>query len=85
MFYLSIAGGVIKGLVRFILGTIISTFTFNIITEPCLPYWVTKFKIFDKISGSYYAMIFMYHTYNHPIFVTAANIFIESLSLLKKF
>jgi len=45
IFYVAIAGGVVSGIIRFIIGIIIASITFNIITEPMLPYWVTQFMI----------------------------------------
>lgn len=78
MIYLGIAGGVVKGIARFILAIIISSFTFNFITEPLTPFWVENMIKLDNMCKSYYSMIYMYHLHNNPIFVTAANILLES-------
>ena len=77
MIYLSIVSSIVSGIVRFILGIVISTFTFGIISEPLLPYWVTKIINIDKMSKAYYSLIYMHHLYNNPIFVTASSLMIQ--------
>ena len=79
LIYLGVAGGVVGGIIRFIIALAISSLTFNIITEPMLPFWVTRIINLDKVNKSYYSLIYMHHLQNNPIFVTAADIFQNSM------
>lgn len=79
LIYLGVAGGVVGGIIRFIIALVISSLTFNIITEPMLPFWVARIINLDKVNKSYYSLIYMHHIQNNPIFVTAAEILQNSM------
>ena len=66
------------GVVRFITGIIVSTITFNIISEPLLPYWVARTLHNDVVHNSYCSLIYLHHFYNNPTFITVSKILIDS-------
>lgn len=59
------------------IGIIISTVTFGIISEPLLPYWKARSDNSDSVNLSYLSLVYTHHFYNNPIFVTTAKIFIN--------
>lgn len=72
MLYISMLGGIITGIVRFIISLIITLFTVNMIHEPLMPYWIERirFILLDKVYKAYLSLVYMHHLHNHPVLLT---------------
>ena len=72
--------GIVGGIVRFIIGLVVSILTFSIVSEPLLPAWLSKILITDRIWKSYAGLLFMHHCHNNPIFLTFAKLICKFFS-----
>lgn len=72
--YLEIIGGLLTALSRIITQMVFGLITLLRIDESILPYWILKRMNIDSANAAFYSALYMYHTHNHPIFITFANI-----------
>lgn len=66
--YISLASGIMTGIIRFFISLVISLFTLSMISEVLLPAWAgnLNFMLFDVVHRSYLSLIYTYHLHNNP-------------------
>jgi len=74
---LEIIGGLLTALGRIITQMVFGLITLLRIDESILPFWILKRMNIDGPNAAFNSALYMYHTHNHPIFITFANILSE--------
>jgi Ca2+-binding EF-hand superfamily protein len=75
--FLKIAAGFMTAFVRFIITIVIALFTLPRIDVSPLPAWIERYLELDAGSKSFHAVLKSYHTFNHPLHITACWALIE--------
>jgi hypothetical protein len=69
--FLTIPAGLMTGLIRFGIATGCLLFTMPQIFTPATPEFLNKLMLLDAAHKTFLAAVFMHHTHNHPIVITA--------------
>jgi Ca2+-binding EF-hand superfamily protein len=74
---MTMAAGFMLAFIRFIITCVIALGTLPFMDRSPIPAWVERYLLLDTGSKSYHSMILLYHTFNHPLHISACWMILE--------
>ena len=82
--FMTMAAGFMVAFVRFIITCVIALGTLPFMDRSPIPAWVERYLLLDTGSKTYHSMVLLYHTFNHPLHISACWIMLEDSRRRKK-